>query len=82
LIDEPSAYLDVEQRVVAARVMKRFAEYFPPLGKIFFSTHTFKIDTQNKMDIGIGIKNDWIPKWLIFWGIRKWQQNFERPKCI
>ena len=23
LIDEPSAYLDVEQRVVAARVMKR-----------------------------------------------------------
>merc|ERR1712151_779206 len=24
LIDEPSAYLDVEQRVVAARVMKRF----------------------------------------------------------
>lgn len=27
LIDEPSAYLDVEQRVVAARVMKRLSSH-------------------------------------------------------
>src|SRR3978361_2106731 len=43
LIDEPSAYLDSEQRIIAARVIKRFI--MPPKRTAFVVEHDFIMAT-------------------------------------